>query len=101
MKNECGMLIDMLARIRGSFSEEDFIDDEGYDRLGACVGSPVEVLGVMEIKMNRLLNKVERYEKSLQEIANSDGWLIEPNPICTVEEAYERCVETAIKSLES
>ena len=42
----------------------------------------------------------KRYREALEEIANSDGWLIEPNPLCTIEEAYERCVETARQALE-
>ena len=42
----------------------------------------------------------KRYREALEEIANWDGWLIEPNPLCTVEEAYERCVDIAIEALE-
>lgn len=62
VKEEYGVLCDMLARIRESFSEEDFIDDEGYDRLGACVASPVEVLAVLEMKMKRLEEKLKLSE---------------------------------------
>ena len=42
----------------------------------------------------------KRYREALEQIANSDGWLIEPNPLCTVDEAYGRCVEKARQSLE-
>lgn len=44
--------------------------------------------------------KAEKYREALEQIANSDGWLIEPNPLCTVDEAYGRCVEKARKALE-
>lgn len=59
MKKEYETLSDMLARIRESFNEGDFIDNEGHDRLSGCIGSPVEVLAVMEIKM-------QRYEEALK-----------------------------------
>ena len=44
--------------------------------------------------------KAEKYREALEQIANSDGWLIEQNPLCTFGEVYGRCVETAIKALE-
>lgn len=62
MNEEYEMLCGMLAKIRASFTEEDFIDNEGHDRLGACIGSPVEVLAVMEMKMERLMQKVHQLE---------------------------------------
>lgn len=62
MNSEYEILIDMLATIREELLEEDFIDNQGHDCLSACVGSPVEVLAIMKIKMNRLLKKVEMLE---------------------------------------
>lgn len=67
MKEEYEMLCEMLAKIRASMTEEDFIDNEGHDRLGACVGSPVEVLAVMEMKMERLMQKVQQLEANHEE----------------------------------
>lgn len=99
MKEEYEMLCELLARIRGTFREEDFMDDKGFDRTGACAGSPVEMLAMIEIKINRLMKQVEQYKKGLQDIANSDGWLVEPAPLCTTEEAYNRCVKITSKSL--
>jgi len=45
--------------------------------------------------------KAEKYREALEQIANYDGWLIEPNQLCTVDEAYWRCVEKARKALEA
>lgn len=57
---------------------------------------------LLESKSERILNQyrlLKEYEGALLNIANSDGWLIEPNPLCTIEEAYDRCVEKATKVL--
>lgn len=64
LEEDYEVLCDMLARIRDSFNEEDFIDDEGYDRLSGCIGSPVEVLAVMEMKMKRLEMKLSRRDQN-------------------------------------
>lgn len=64
MKEDYELLCDMLARIRDSFSEEDFIDDEGCNRLSGCVASPVEVLAVMEMKMKRLEEKLRQRDQN-------------------------------------
>ncbi len=47
----------------------------------------------------KLLAEIERLKYALEVIANSDGWLIEPAPLCTVEEAYDRCVEAASEAI--
>lgn len=59
MKTELDRIQDKLAYIRDHvFDESDFISDEGYDLLGAYVGSPFEVLCGMEQKILRLQNEV-------------------------------------------
>src|SRR5690606_20598746 len=44
--------------------------------------------------------KAEKYREALEQIANSDGWLIELNPLCTFDGGYGRCVEIARQALE-
>ena len=61
-------------------------------------GAKVVVKTAEKLYYEKQQNK--RYREALEEIANWDGWLIEPNPLCTVEEAYERCVDIAIEALE-
>lgn len=45
----------------------------------------------------RIENK--RLRDALEQIANSDGWTLEPYPLCTAEQAHERCIEAATKAL--
>lgn len=43
--------------------------------------------------------EIKRLREALQLIQNSDGWLVTPEPICTVEQAYFNCVEIADNAL--
>lgn len=73
---------------------------EGYP-VSNNYGLDEKGLGQWTDDTDWLIKKVEHYEKALLNIANSDGWLIKPNPICTVEQAYDRCIDEAVKSLET
>lgn len=54
----------------------------------------------LEGQLHNMVDKNSKYEKALLNIANSDGWLVEPNPSCTIEQAYDRCVDEAVKALD-
>lgn len=48
-----------------------------------------------EINNRNLKYKNTVLTDALQQIANSDGWLVEPSPLCLVEEAHNKCVQIA------
>ncbi|SER88614.1 hypothetical protein [Psychrobacillus sp. OK032] len=43
--------------------------------------------------------KSDKFRKALETIANSDGWLIDPAPLRTTEEAYDKCVDIATEAI--
>lgn len=44
---------------------------------------------------NHITLELEEYRYALECIMNSDGWIIEDNPLCTIESAYAKCVKMA------
>lgn len=90
-------------RLRG-IEERVLVNKVYYKYLDGAKGRWGNIYTLSETDYNYLKEQAEqvrelekenkRLREALEQIANSDGWL------CTFWEAYERCVETARKTLE-
>ena len=90
-----------LEEIKQTINHPNYTEHNGQEEIYFMVSdNDFNWLIQQAERVRELEQQNKRYREALEQIANSDGWLIEPNPLCTVEEAYERCVDEAEKALE-